>query len=68
VHDILDDSVLERLIWMTLQDVSGGKPLFSSPLEEPYFYQRHFKRWVSEGLEELRNLKESEKSHVQSLQ
>lgn len=54
-----DDPVLLKLIEITMISITENRPLFSgSPLNEPAFYQRYFRRWVQEGLEEARKFKE----------
>lgn len=62
------DAVLDHLVALTLSEILRGKPLFSSPLDEPYFYQKHFRRWVEEGLEEYRKANEIEAKNVRGLQ
>lgn len=61
------EPVLERLIFLTLREVASGDKLFPTPLEEPFFYQRFFRPWVKDAIEEHGELKKSEESHVQSL-
>ena len=63
-----DDIVLDHLVALTLNEVLRGKPLFVSPLDEPYFFQKHFRRWVEEGLEEYRKANEIEAKNVRGLQ
>ncbi len=53
-----DDPVLLKLIEITVTSITENRPLFpGSPLNEPSFYRRYFKRWVQEGLEEARKFK-----------
>jgi hypothetical protein len=53
------DRVLEILLEITLSTIADGRPLFLNPLEEPVLY-RHFRRWTTEGLEELAKLSKLE--------
>lgn len=62
------DAILDRTIALTLQEILNGRPLFPSPMGEPYFYQRHFRSWVKEGLEEFRQSTKIEDTNVRSLQ
>jgi hypothetical protein len=65
---ISDDPVLDQLVALTLNEILRGRPLFLSPLDEPYFYQKNFRRWVEEGLEEYRKANETEAKNVRGLQ
>ena len=44
-----EDKVLSSLVEMTIIDIDG-QPLFASPMDEPLFYRRHFRAWVSGAL------------------
>ncbi len=48
------DLVLLRLVELTIADVQGSRPLFASLIEEPAFYRKCFRQWVSEALDERR--------------
>ncbi len=48
------DLVLLRLVELTIADVQGSRPLFPGLIEEPAFYRKCFRQWVSEALEERR--------------
>ena len=37
---------------MTLLDIVDSRDLFPSPLDEPLFYRRHFRKWVSDAVAE----------------
>ena len=63
-----DDSVLDYLVGLTLTAIGEARPLFPNLLEEPYFYQRYFRKWVAEGLEELRKIAESETALTKEIQ
>ena len=63
-----DDSVLDYLVGLTLTAIGEARPLFPNPLEEPYFYQRYFRKWVAEGLEELRKIAASEAALIKEIQ
>ncbi len=55
------DPVLLKLIEITMTSITENRPLFpGSPLEEPSFFRRYFKRWVQESLEEVRKFKEQQ--------
>lgn len=63
-----DDPILEQLVRLTLLEVVRGHRLYQSPLDEPYFFQRHFKTWVEEGLVEYQKVKEIEEQNVRGIQ
>lgn len=48
--------MLLGLIEITTTSLIDGRPLFASPLEEPYFYSHYFRRWVEEGLAERKKV------------
>jgi hypothetical protein len=50
-----EDHYLGYLLNMVVASIADGRPLFSSPLDEPAFYRR-FRRWVIGGLDELSRL------------
>jgi hypothetical protein len=47
-----DDPILTLLIDLASVEITEQRALFPNPLDEPVFYRRYFKRWVSEGLNE----------------
>lgn len=53
---------------MTVTSIGEERPLFDNPLEEPYFYQRYFKRWVKEGLDEISKIEEQEADTAKKVQ
>ena len=65
---VSQDAVLDHLVALSLSEILRGKPLFSSPLDEPYFYQKYFRRWIEEGLAEYRKANEIEVNNVRGLQ
>ena len=55
------DLVLLRLVELTIASDQESRdnlcrPLFSSVLQEPVFFRKHFRLWVIEALEEKRTL------------
>lgn len=60
--------MLDYLVGLTLTAIGEARPLFPNLLEEPYFYQRYFRKWVAEGLEELRKIAESETALTKEIQ
>jgi len=33
-------------------EITQGRPLFPNPMDEPVFYRRAFREWVSEAIKE----------------
>jgi hypothetical protein len=62
------DPILDRIIFLTTQEIVNHRYLFQSPLEEPYFYQKYFRKWVEEGIREYITARENEDENVRSLQ
>jgi hypothetical protein len=54
IVDGTEDAILLVLIETTLVEICDGRPLFQNPLDEPFFYRKYFKPWVSAGIQELR--------------
>ncbi len=46
------DAVLNSIISLTLASIDEERPLFTSILDEPVLWKRHFVRWIKEYLEE----------------
>ena len=58
IQERSDDLVLLKLIELELVSINEGRPLFTgSPLNDPVFYRRYFRKWVREGLEEAQKFK-----------
>lgn len=48
----MEDGVLDTLIEVATLDIIDGRRPFENPLDEPLFYRRHFRKWVSAALAE----------------
>jgi hypothetical protein len=58
IHDEdFDDPVLDDILSLIINSIQTERHLYNSPLEEPAFYQKYLRRWVEEGLEELKDIK-----------
>jgi len=49
-----DDPYLAVLIDLTASSIHEDRPLYPNLRDEPLFYRKYIKRWVREGLDELR--------------
>lgn len=47
-----------KLIELTVNSITTQRELFLNPLDEPHFWRTYFRRWVVEGLEEARKMRE----------
>jgi hypothetical protein len=64
LEDVVKDAVLEWvfppglffLVEIALDELTTGRAYFASIREEPVFYRRYFKRWVTEAMEERNKL------------
>jgi hypothetical protein len=57
LEESCEDPVLGLTLSLIINSIQTERPLYQSPLEEPAFYQTYLRRWVEEGLEELRTIK-----------
>jgi hypothetical protein len=57
--DGTEDEALAVTIEITVAALLENKPLFPSIFDEPYFYRKHFKHWVAEGMQELRAIEDN---------
>jgi len=58
---------LNTLIEVTIASIEEKRPLFSSILEEPAFWRRHFHRWIKEYLEEEDALRKAQGDAITAL-
>jgi hypothetical protein len=65
VIDGTEDLVLTRLVDMTVRSIYSKRELFDNPLTEPVFYQRYFRSWVQDALDERDAM---DKFHDQALE
>ena len=56
------DSVLDHILMIVVNSIQTGRDLYNNPLEEPAFYQLYLRRWVEEGIEELKKVNRLNKS------
>lgn len=59
------DPVLSIIIDLVLD--AEQRPLFFDPIREPYFFSRHVRRWILEGVKERSAINEGKKKLVESL-
>lgn len=57
---VTSDAVLGSILALTIKDISGGKPLFPNPMDEPILYSRCIRPWVQQAIETLQKLNQKE--------
>jgi hypothetical protein len=53
------DLVLLRLVEITIYSIHNDRQVFPSLIQEPVFYRKNFRVWVSQALEEKRAMEEA---------
>jgi hypothetical protein len=64
VDHISGDAVLAQLVELVLEEEIEKRPLFPNLLDEPVFFRRYFRRWVTEALKEKQSIGDATKNDL----